>query len=143
MLDTTGQTPPPLAPASLAKPAVDGKPPLDGPRTRGVMIFGMIVMFGFFGGFMAWAVFAPLSEAAIAPGMIKVEGTRRTLQHLEGGMVREILVRDGDVVREGQVVMRLDDIAWADFVLGEISEQQQRAQAAVDQPGQRRGPSGR
>jgi hypothetical protein len=43
----------------------------------------------------------------------------------------------------GEVVMRLDDIAWADFVLGEISEQQQRAPAAVDQPGQRRGPSGR
>ena len=122
MLDTTGQTPPPLAPASLAKPAVDGKPPQDGPRTRGVMIFGMIVMFGFFGGFMAWAVFAPLSEAAIAPGMIKVEGTRRTLQHLEGGMVREILVRDGDVVREGQVVMRLDDVQSGSTLAGLIAQ---------------------
>ena len=61
------------------------------------------------GGFTAWATLAPLAEAALAPGMIKVEGTRRTLQHLEGGLVREILVRDGDRVSRGQVVMRLDD----------------------------------
>jgi HlyD family type I secretion membrane fusion protein len=71
---------------------------------------GLLVMVGFFGGFMAWAVLAPLSEAAIAPGVIKVEGTRRTIQHLEGGIVREILVRDGDRVAAGQVVMRLDEI---------------------------------
>ena len=41
--------------------------------------------------------------------MIKVEGTRRTIQHLEGGIVREILVRDGTKVQAGQVLMRLDD----------------------------------
>ena len=46
----------------------------------------------------------------IAPGMIKVEGNRRTVQHLEGGIVREILVRDGDQVEAGQVLMRLDDV---------------------------------
>ena len=80
------------------------------PRTRWVVWLGLLVMVGFFGGFMAWAVFAPLSEAAVAPGVIKVEGTRRTLQHLEGGIVREILVRDGDRVTPGQVVMRLDEI---------------------------------
>jgi len=94
----------------------------EAPRTRGVVIFGMVVMFGFFGGFMAWAVFAPLSEAAIAPGMIKVEGTRRTLQHLEGGMVREIMVRDGDQVREGQVLMRLDDVQSGSAVAGLIAQ---------------------
>ena len=94
----------------------------EAPRTRGVAILGLIVMVGFFGGFMAWAVFAPLSEAAIAPGMIKVEGTRRTLQHLEGGMVREILVRDGDVVTEGQVVMRLDDVQSGSALAGLIAQ---------------------
>jgi HlyD family type I secretion membrane fusion protein len=87
-------------------------PVLDAPRpsTKGAMLFGFLVMFGFFGGFMAWATQAPLAEAAIAPGTVKVEGQRRTLQHLEGGVVREILVRDGDRVRAGQPVMRLDTI---------------------------------
>jgi HlyD family type I secretion membrane fusion protein len=85
---------------------------LDAPRpgTRGVILCGMFVMLGCFGGFMAWATIAPLAEATVAPGIIAVEGTRRTLQHLEGGVVRAILVRDGDRVREGQVVVRLDDV---------------------------------
>jgi len=70
----------------------------------------------FFGAFVAWSVLAPLTEAAIASGMIKVEGTRRTVQHLEGGIVREILVRDGDRVTAGQTLLRLDDIrAGADL----------------------------
>ena len=80
------------------------------PRTRGTALFGFMAIVVFFGTFVIWSVMAPLSEAAIAPGMIKVEGTRRTIQHLEGGIVREILVRDGDRVHAGQVLMRLDDI---------------------------------
>lgn len=85
---------------------------LDAPRppTRGVIICGLVVMLGCFGGFMAWATTAPLAEATVAPGVITVEGTRRTVQHLEGGVVRAILVRDGDRVREGQVLVRLDDV---------------------------------
>lgn len=85
-------------------------PERDRPRTRGLVAAGLVVTIGFFGGFMAWAVLAPLDEAAIAPGTIVVEGTRRTLSHLEGGIVREILVRDGNRVEAGQVVMRLDDV---------------------------------
>jgi HlyD family type I secretion membrane fusion protein len=96
----------PGRPARAPDPLLD--PPR--PRTRGVIALGLVVMIGFFGGFLAWAVLAPLAEAAIAPGVIKVEGQRRTLQHLEGGFVREILVRDGDRVRAGQVVVRLDDV---------------------------------
>lgn len=86
------------------------------PRTGGTILFGYLAMAVFFGAFAAWSVLAPLTEAAIAPGMIKVEGTRRTVQHLEGGIVREILVRDGDRVAAGQTLMRLDDIrAGADL----------------------------
>ena len=86
--------------------------PLEGerPRTGWLIAAGLFVTFGLFGGFMAWAMLAPLAEAAIAPGVIKVEGTRRTLSHLEGGIIREILVRDGSRVEAGAVVMRLDDI---------------------------------
>ncbi len=80
------------------------------PRTRGTMIFGMVVFLLFVVGGAAWAVMAPLAEASIAAGVVKVEGTRRTIQHLEGGIVREILVRDGDKVEKGQVLVRLDDI---------------------------------
>lgn len=80
------------------------------PRTGGTILFGFAAIAIFFGTFAAWSVYAPLSEAAIAPGVIKAEGSRRTVQHLEGGIVREILVRDGDRVRPGQLLMRLDDI---------------------------------
>jgi HlyD family secretion protein len=80
------------------------------PRTRMPLIFGLVIFLVFVVGFGAWAGLAPLAEAAIAPGVIKVEGNRRTIQHLEGGIVREILVRDGTKVEAGQVLMRLDDI---------------------------------
>ncbi len=93
---------PPFAP----EPLLDAS----APRTRVPMIFGAVVFLLFIGGFGAWSVFAPLAEAAIAPGIIKVEGQRRTIQHLEGGIIREILVRDGSKVKAGDVLMRLDDI---------------------------------
>jgi HlyD family secretion protein len=80
------------------------------PSTRFATLFGLAALALFLGGFGAWSVLAPLSEAAAGPGVIKVEGNRRTVQHLEGGIVREILVRDGDRVRQGDVLMRLDDI---------------------------------
>jgi HlyD family secretion protein len=82
----------------------------DRPPTGRLVAAGLFVTIGLFGGFMAWAVLAPLAEAAIAPGVIKVEGTRRTLSHLEGGIIREIPVRDGSRVEAGTVVMRLDDV---------------------------------
>lgn len=100
-----------LPPVRLTLPEVPAPAPR--PRTGGAILLGFAAMAVFFGVFTAWSVLAPLSEAAIAPGMIKVEGTRRTIQHLEGGIVREILVRDGDRVRAGQVLMRLDDIRAA------------------------------
>jgi HlyD family type I secretion membrane fusion protein len=121
MLDTT-ESKPPAPPATLLPERTPPVIEAEAPRTRGVVLFGLLVMFGFFGGFMAWAVLAPLSEAAIAPGMIKVEGTRRTLQHLEGGMVREILVRDGDQVREGQLLMRLDDVQSGSTLAGLVAQ---------------------
>ena len=78
------------------------------PRTRLPVLLGYVILLVFVVGFGAWAALTPLNEAAIAPGLLKVEGTRRTVQHFEGGIVREILVRDGDVVRQGQPLLRLD-----------------------------------
>jgi HlyD family secretion protein len=103
-----------LAPAGFGAPlsvprATPAAPPM--PPTRFATIFGLAALTIFVGGFGAWSALAPLSEAAAGPGVIKVEGNRRTIQHLEGGIVREILVRDGDRVRAGDVLMRLDDVA--------------------------------
>ena len=89
----------------MTAPAQPARPRPSGPVMLGI---GSIVLF--LGGFAAWSTLAPLAEAAIAPGQIRSEGNRRTIQHLEGGIVREILARDGDKVQAGQVLMRLDEV---------------------------------
>lgn len=100
-------------PGAYRPPQTDLAPIASSPSTRGAVIFGLIAILLFGGGFGAWSLLAPLSAAAIAPGVIKVEGNRRTVQHLEGGIVRDILVREGDRVQAGQVLVRMDDIAAA------------------------------
>ncbi|MDZ4842144.1 MAG: hypothetical protein SH859_08385 [Hyphomicrobium aestuarii] len=60
-----------------------------------------------FGGFGAWSALAPLDSAAVASGRVSVEGDRKPIQHLEGGIIREILVRDAQIVEEGDVLFRL------------------------------------
>ena len=69
--------------------------------------FGIIfVVFGIFG---TWAAFAPLDSAANAPGVVTVQTYRKTVQHLEGGIVKELLVHDGDTVKKGDPLIVLDD----------------------------------
>jgi HlyD family secretion protein len=116
-LNTSAMTPVSLhAPGSFLPPyPVHGLLDAAAPRTRGLQAFGLLVFLTFV-GFGAWSALAPLAEAAIAPGVIKVEGSRRTIQHLEGGIVREILFRDGAKVKAGDVIMRLD-AAQSDSVL--------------------------
>ncbi len=63
------------------------------------------IVFAFFGGFGAKA---PLDSAAIAPGQVATESSTKPIQHLEGGIVREILVKESDAVKEGQVLFRLE-----------------------------------
>ena len=79
------------------------------PPTRGVVLLGLISMAIFIGGFSAWSFFAPLAEAAIAAGVIGVEGKRRVIANQEGGSVQELLVHDGEHVRAGQVLIRMND----------------------------------
>ncbi|MBO6783234.1 MAG: HlyD family type I secretion periplasmic adaptor subunit [Alphaproteobacteria bacterium] len=74
---------------------------------RRVIFVGTVIILLFFGLFGAWALFAPIDSAAIASGSVSVENNRRIVQHLEGGIVEEILVRNGDVVTQGQVLLRL------------------------------------
>jgi membrane fusion protein, epimerase transport system len=58
----------------------------------------------------AWVGFAPLSMAVVAPAHVKVDLNRRPVQHLEGGIVREVLVRDGQLVKAGDPVVVLGDV---------------------------------
>jgi HlyD family type I secretion membrane fusion protein len=67
----------------------------------GVIVFTFVVLGG-------WSAVARLDSAVVADGAIAIESNRKTIQHLEGGIVREILVRDGDTVRQGDTLVRLD-----------------------------------
>ena len=83
---------------------------------RGPKLMGYAAILLFFGGFGAWAAVAPLASAAIAPAVISPDGSRKTIQHLEGGIVREIDVREGDRVHAGQTLLTLEDVgARAEF----------------------------
>jgi HlyD family type I secretion membrane fusion protein len=95
-----------LVPFGAQPPA----PPPPAPPIGRWTTIGLTVAFVTFGGFGSWAALAPLSSAAMAPGIVKVDSNRKTIQHYEGGIIREILVRDGDLVAEGQVIVRLDDL---------------------------------
>jgi HlyD family type I secretion membrane fusion protein len=78
------------------------------PMLRGPLAAGILLSAIFFAGFGGWAAVAPLASATIAEGVIRVETHRKTVQHLEGGIAREILVAEGDEVEAGDVLMRLD-----------------------------------
>ena len=84
------------------------------PPVRSSILFGVIAASLFIGGFSAWTVFAPLSRAAVGDGVLQSFNQRRVIQHLEGGIISEILVREGDSVKKGDVLMRLDKTQSAD-----------------------------
>lgn len=69
---------------------------------------GMRAVVGLVGGLMLWMTFVSISGAVMAPGKVTVESSYQTVQHLDGGIVREIRVRNGDRVTAGDVVMRID-----------------------------------
>jgi HlyD family secretion protein len=84
----------PVSPASHIRPLV-----LAGAAIVSVFVLGAGV----------WAALAPLESAAHAPGVVEVETSRKTVQHLEGGIIGAILVHDNDKVVAGQPLIRLDD----------------------------------
>ncbi|ESY71298.1 HlyD family type I secretion periplasmic adaptor subunit [Mesorhizobium sp. M0051] len=91
----------PVAPPSLLEPV-----PL---RLAGVKFTGFAIMFLFFGVAGGWAALAPLDSAAVAPGIVKVAGDRKLIQHLEGGIIAELNAANGDIVKAGKILVRLDD----------------------------------
>jgi HlyD family type I secretion membrane fusion protein len=79
-----------------------------GPGLGGTVLAGLMVVAAMAGGFAAWSMLAPLESAAVAPGTVAVEFSRKTIKHLEGGIVSRILVAEGERVRAGQTLIELD-----------------------------------
>lgn len=76
-----------------------------------------------FGGILLWSTLAPIAKGVVAPGTIVVDSNRKTIANLEGGIVAEILVRDGDHVKAGDVLLRLDEVtsqAQRDVLYGQF-----------------------
>jgi len=75
---------------------------------RSIRIIGIIILIATFGILGTWGYLAPIDSAALAPGNVTVKSHRKTVQHLDGGIVRQLLAKDGDVVKEGDVLLILD-----------------------------------
>ncbi len=95
---------------SMTLIGADGREVVPAKRSsaRRYIVLGLVVVVILFGGIGTWAATAPLSSAAIAPGVVAVDTNWRTIQHLEGGIVAEIFVRDGDHVEKGDLLLRLE-----------------------------------
>ena len=87
---------------------------------------GLIIAFLVFGVFGVWAMVAPLDGAAHAPGTVTVRSYKKTIQHLEGGIVSEILVQNGSLVRAGDPIMIMDStqpLAQLEIITGQLVAQ--------------------
>lgn len=80
------------------------------PKTsiRGLLLAGGVILTAGVGSMTAWAALAPLHSAVVAPGVLVPETGRKTVKHTEGGVIGEVMVREGDSVRGGQLLLRLD-----------------------------------
>ncbi|KQW21434.1 hemolysin secretion protein D [Afipia sp. Root123D2] len=94
---------------------------LERPRSdmRRIVVWGCVLLVMQFCVFGVWATVVPLRSAVIAPGFIKVHSKRKAVQHLEGGIIKSILVRENDQVKAGQLVAKLDT-TQIDATLGSL-----------------------
>ncbi len=99
---------------------------------------GFFTILALFGGFTFWSVVAPIDGAVIATGRVVVESHRKSVQHLEGGVIEAIMVREGDEVEAGEVVATLEDtvqkasLALIDGQLTELYARRARLEAERD-----------
>ncbi|MEE8535522.1 MAG: HlyD family type I secretion periplasmic adaptor subunit, partial [Kiloniellales bacterium] len=97
---------------SASRPDRPDRPGIGGPVAVGLAVLALF--FGLLGG---WAGLAPLTSAAVASGVVKVDSNRKTVQHLEGGIIAALVVQNGARVAAGDVLIRLDAAqaraAWA------------------------------
>ncbi|WP_117232581.1 HlyD family type I secretion periplasmic adaptor subunit [Vibrio maerlii] len=98
-----------IDPELLSKETIDRFEPSSPLRVSRYVIGGLFAFTLFVGGFGIWSVTAKLESAAIAYGEVVVGTQRQAVQHLEGGIVEKILVREGDSVQQGDLIARLSD----------------------------------
>ena len=101
-----------VMPAPAAKPGAGAKQPGWAAQvptgTRLLSVTGLVLGVAFLGSFGAWGALAPISGAAVAPGVVAAAGQNLSIQHLEGGIVRKIDVLEGAHVKAGQPLIDLD-----------------------------------
>ncbi len=91
--------------------ADDAAPHMYPPKAiGGAVLMGLAAILAAAGGFGVWAATVPLDSAVMAHGKVSVAGKRKLIQHLEGGIVKAIGVKDGDYVREGDPLIELDPL---------------------------------
>jgi len=76
---------------------------------RRVALAGWLIIAIFFGGIGSWAATAPLNGAVVGNAVVKVDGNRKSVQHLDGGIVKELRIKEGDKVDVGDVLLVLDE----------------------------------
>jgi HlyD family secretion protein/epimerase transport system membrane fusion protein len=108
-------------------------------RARPTIMVGIGILIFLFGFIGLWAALVPLASGAVAPGRVVLDSNRKTIQHLEGGIVKEILVKENDVVQAGQVLVRLDNTnaqARSDMIRGQyVTAQATQARLQAEQAG--------
>ncbi|MCZ0962777.1 HlyD family type I secretion periplasmic adaptor subunit [Paracoccus benzoatiresistens] len=103
---TPAQPAPPVQPPAPPSPVA---PPDPGRwSVRGTLAAGLIAIAVLLGGFALWAMQSRIAGAVVAQGQVEVEQQRQIVQHPDGGVVEEILVKDGQTVEAGQPLIRLD-----------------------------------
>src|SRR3954465_3435524 len=95
-----------VIPSGEKTPAGDGAP---SDSIKHVALAGWIIIALFFGGIGSWAAIAPLNGAIVGNAIIKVEGNRKSVQHLDGGIVKDLRIKEGDKVNAGDVLIVLDE----------------------------------
>lgn len=98
----------PGVPSNQALPPSDDSPQSDLGRAGRIGLWALGIGFC---SFVLWAAFAPLDEGVPSQGHVAIDTKRKTVQHLSGGIIREVLVGEGDQVKEGQLLIKLDDAA--------------------------------
>ena len=94
----------------LSQDAADEKQELKALLSRDVVMRrGIIVIVIALGGFIAWATLAPLTEGVVATGSVVVDTDHKTIQHLEGGIVQNLYVHEGSVVKAGDILIELSE----------------------------------
>ena len=100
-------------PDQPTQPAASGQPPSDAGRAARIGLWTLGLGFG---GFLLWAALAPLDEGVPSPAAVSIDTKRKAVQHLSGGIVKQMLVKEGQLVQEGQILVQLDEaVARANY----------------------------